>query len=328
MSTTNPAVSTRPWSAWLSYALIAAFVAWCGLALGKDIAAIDFGPVAAGWPLIAAAAALSLLNYLARVVRWRAFIGALGLRLPWRFAALTFMSGFAFTLSPGKVGEVIRARYYAPLGLGMVDVAAAFFAERLQDLLAMIVIAAFAVVALQGYGLFLSLALGLVAALVGVAQLCPWARLESRFAQRPGRVAGALAKLAGLFVRSRRFFAMRYFAGGLALALVAWGLEAFGLWLLCEAVAPSAISLPVAMGIYSLAVVVGALSFLPGGLGSTEAAMAGLLSAQGLPLPQALLATLLCRLLTLWLAVAIGWLCIALLRGAPIGRTAQLGTQA
>jgi uncharacterized protein (TIRG00374 family) len=52
---------------------------------------------------------------------------------------------------------------------------------------------------------------------------------------------------------------------------------------------------------------VGALSFLPGGLGSTEAVMTTLLVAHGFAVGNAVLVTLVCRLVTLWLAVLLGW---------------------
>lgn len=99
------------------------------------------------------------------------------------------------------------------------------------------------------------------------------------------------------------------------MGLVAWGAEAVGLKLVADVVAPIELSIPAAMGIYAIAIIVGALSFLPGGLGSTEAVMAALLFAHGYTMPQAILLTLVCRLLTLWLAVVIGWLCVWALRG-------------
>ena len=51
---------------------------------------------------------------------------------------------------------------------------------------------------------------------------------------------------------------------------------------------------------------VGSLSFLPGGLGTNEAVMIGLLVMNGLPEVAAVSATLICRLATLWFAVALG----------------------
>jgi uncharacterized protein (TIRG00374 family) len=45
---------------------------------------------------------------------------------------------------------------------------------------------------------------------------------------------------------------------------------------------------------------------LPGGLGSTEATMVGLLASQGVPVPTAIVATGLVRVTTLWFAVGLG----------------------
>lgn len=101
---------------------------------------------------------------------------------------------------------------------------------------------------------------------------------------------------------------------GLLLGLVAWAGEAIGLQLVAHAISPIELSLAAAAGIYAIAIIVGALSFLPGGLGSTEVVMAALLHAHGYSMPEAILLTLVCRLLTLWLAVLIGWVCVWLLR--------------
>ena len=61
-----------------------------------------------------------------------------------------------------------------------------------------------------------------------------------------------------------------------------------------------------AVSIYGIAVLVGALSFLPGGLGSTELVMGLLLVSLGVDKPVAVAATLICRIATLWFAVFIG----------------------
>jgi glycosyltransferase 2 family protein len=58
----------------------------------------------------------------------------------------------------------------------------------------------------------------------------------------------------------------------------------------------------------------GAISFLPGGLGSTEAVMTTLLAAHGFSLADSIFMTLACRLLTLWLAVVLGWIAVLVLR--------------
>jgi uncharacterized protein (TIRG00374 family) len=58
---------------------------------------------------------------------------------------------------------------------------------------------------------------------------------------------------------------------------------------------------------FAISTIVGALSAIPGGLGATEASLAGLLALLlTLPAATAAAATLLLRLATLWFAVLIG----------------------
>jgi glycosyltransferase 2 family protein len=314
----------RPaWQRWAVYAGIAVFLAWCLKSLWHDITQIDLRPLQAGWGAVAIAGLLSLGNYLLRVVRWQMYLRRLGHRLPWRFVALTFMAGFAFTLSPGKLGEMVRARYYQPLGIPISQITGAFFIERLLDLLVMILLAVVVLADLRDYQSFLWVAVALVVGLlVGVA-VVPWPQVSVNLNKRQQHDAApawvkAAAGVAHMFASARVFLSPGLLIVGLGLGLVAWGIEAIGLKLVADVLVPGQLSVAGAMGCYAIAIIVGALSFLPGGLGSTEAVMAGLLVARGFAKPQAILLTLICRLLTLWLAVLIGWWCVWCLKNEKV----------
>lgn len=311
-----PSVAAVPfWRRAVIYGVLIAFALWCIVGFRRDIAQIDLAPLAAGWTALVVAGLLSLSNYALRVVRWQVYLHKLGHRLPWGFVSLTFMSGFAFTLSPCKLGEMVRGRYYVARGIRMSQVTGAFFVERLLDLLAMIVLASAVLTELQSYASFLWLALALVGALLAAIGLVPWTDVARRLDAVPhSGLIKLIQTVAHMFANARQFLSPGVLLTGLALGILAWGAEAVGLKVLADAIAPQQISLWGAMGAYSIAIIVGALSFLPGGLGSTETVMAALLVAHGYTTAQAILLTLVCRLLTLWLAVAIGWLCVWLLR--------------
>lgn len=307
------------WRNWLTQGLMAVFLLWCFVGFRKDFAQIDLAPLAADWPLVVAAGALSLVNYVLRVVRWRVYLAAAGHRFPMAFVAKTFMAGFAFTLSPGKLGEMVRLRYYRPHGVLVSQVSAAFFVERLLDLLAMIVLAIFFIADLAQFRPFLWICAALVGGLIAAVLFWPWqatAEFLSRRAQdgRPWPAHGVFHGVAQLMCSARGYLRPGMFAGGFALGLLAWFCEAWGLQIISGMGGMTPLDITGAMGIYAIAIIVGALSFLPGGLGSTEAVMAALLVQHGHTMPQAILLTLICRLLTLWLAVLIGWGCVWLLR--------------
>ena len=316
LNTDLPAVTVPWWRRVLVYGVFALFAAWCIKAFHHDIVQIDLTPLRAGWSAVAIAAALSLLNYALRVWRWRLYLQRLGHDLPWGFVSLTFMAGFAFTLSPGKLGEMVRARYYLPRGIPVSAVSGAFFVERLLDLAVMILLAVAVLAELQAYRVFLWVAVGLVGALLMGVALVPWTRVAAQLmVVRQSKLVLAVRPLVSMLISARQFLAPGLLLSGVLMGLVAWGAEAVGLKLVADVIAPLELSVPAAMGIYAIAIIVGALSFLPGGLGSTEAVMAALLFAHGYTMPQAILLTLVCRLLTLWLAVVIGWLCVWALRG-------------
>ena len=105
------------------------------------------------------------------------------------------------------------------------------------------------------------------------------------------------------------------------LTLLAWAAQGLAVWLICRALA---VHLPLltAISFYAVAMVAGALSALPAGLGGTEAVLTGLLVAQSATPAIALAITLLARLLTLWLAVGLGM--AALLYSAAIRKDIKL----
>jgi glycosyltransferase 2 family protein len=291
--------------------LLVAFCVWCAVKARDEWRDISLAQLAHAVPAIAIAAVLSLLNYALRAFRWRLYLERRGHRESLSFAALTYVAGFAFTLSPAKVGEFARVRYYIDRSVPARDVAGVLVVERLVDVVTMLMLSTLLLITVPAHqGVLLTLT-GL--ALIAMASLTfvPWQPLAERVAasQRlPKFVSRSAVGVAGVLQVARILLRPGTLLVGLLIGLVAWGLEGVGLYLLTS-ISPSAqIGLAPAVGIYAVAVVAGAATFLPGGLLGTEAMMAALLVANGFPLPDAALITLVCRLVTLWLAVGLGWL--------------------
>ncbi len=297
--------------------LVLTFAAWCAYALRGDLAQMSLAPVLGAWNLLVLAALLSLLNYALRIIRWRSYLARLGHRLQLRFAAMTFVAGFAYTLSPGKVGEMVRARYYVPLGVPLPKVAAAFFAERLLDLVAMVVLAALLFAgshefrgAIIGAGVLVTIALLLLAVL-------PWAGISAAIGsmtRTPRLLRAVLVNITSALASTRPLLRPAPLVLGFATGIVAWGLEGVGLSVLAGMLPGGHLDMVTAVGIYAVAVLIGGLSFLPGGLGTTEAVMTTLLVTHGFTVGDSVLITLACRLVTLWLAVCLGWVAVLRLR--------------
>ncbi|HUN74145.1 MAG TPA: lysylphosphatidylglycerol synthase transmembrane domain-containing protein [Steroidobacteraceae bacterium] len=297
--------------------IVLLFVCAGAYALQHDLRQLPSMSVLPPWNLLILAAVLSLGNYALRIYRWRMYLARLGHRLPHRFAALTYVAGFAYTLSPGKVGEMARARYYTRHGVPLSDVAAAFLVERLLDVVVMVALAGLIASASARYRAATFTAAALAAVAVVALAVLPWKTLATRI-DRAGHLPAWLRSSFLQGTRSlsaaRELLRPSMLAVGFLVGLLAWGFEGVGLDVLSSYLPGAHLGLSAAMGIYGLAVLVGGLSLVPGGLGSAEAVMTALIVTHGYPLADALLLTLLCRLLTLWLGVGLGWLAVTSLR--------------
>ncbi|HWE29066.1 MAG TPA: lysylphosphatidylglycerol synthase transmembrane domain-containing protein [Polyangia bacterium] len=264
------------------------------------------------WATAAGALTLAAINYLLRFLKWELYLRRLGVRIPIRDSFGIFLSGFSLTVTPGKVGEVLKSYLLREAhGVPMARTAPIVVAERLTDLVAL------ALLALIGVGSILHggggervawVALGLV----GVAVACVASeRLAHAVIDLVGGmpVVGKLApKLREFYGATRELLAPAPLVLATLLSIAAWTCECLAFWLVLRGFDGAAASLELCTFIYATMTIAGALSFLPGGLGVQEIGMVKLLVAQahGVSEPMAAAATFVTRLCTLWFAVIIG----------------------
>ncbi len=275
--------------------------------------------------------ALSAVNYGLRFLRWQMFLGALGSPQPWRPSLAIYLAGFALTTTPGKVGEAVRSLFLKERGVAHAASVAAFVSERLSDLLAVALLCGFGWNVYPAIRPLIVVGIGvIVAVLLLISRDRLLARARAALAARGGRLARAAALAMQLLASARSCHAPRLLLAATALSLVAWSAEAFAFYLLLHwleaGTAPG-----FAVFTYAAGMLAGALSFMPGGLGGTEAAMSALLLSDGVGHATAIAATVFIRLTTLWFAVAIG--IVTLLKLLPtlaarVPRTTPLPAQA
>lgn len=302
----------RRWQKPLVFSVVLAIALYFVGMVATDLHATKAAVAKMGWIAWASVISLSLLNYWLRFLRWSSYIRHFShARIPARRHGLYYLSGFALSTTPGKAGEAIRSLFLHPHGVGYHQSISALFVERLLDMLAITLLAVVACIYFPQYQ-WVALLTSLVAfgGLIVVHQRWAIDWLD-RKADLLGAAQKAVKHLVIMLRSALMLMRTRQLLGGLALGVVAWGGEGIGLYLILKAMGAH-VDLWLAVSIYGIAVLVGAVSFLPGGLGGTEAAMTLLLIASGVDKSTALAATLVCRVATLWFAVVLGLIAMSL----------------
>ena len=198
-------------------------------------------------------------------------------------------------------------------------------ADRVIDLWAVLLLSLASIAGFAQYR-WQGAALALVIAAISLPILFP-----RRFEPLLGALYGVAPRRGRLLVRARR--AMRAMAElsswrsyGLTLgpSILGWFAEGAALFLLLRHLGAD-VGLLNAVFIFCFSIIVGALSMLPGGLGSTEATIVILLKALGVDLGTALAATAIIRITTFWFAVGIGMLMMPVAMNA-VARAASVAS--
>lgn len=292
---------------------VLACLVFAGLAGYGDIREVSGHVASFPLPSVLLALGLALLNYLLRFLRWAYYLSILGVSVPLKVSMLIFLTGLAMTITPGKLGELLKCYLLRDrAGIPVSTSAPAVFMERITDLLS---IAAMALVGLTLLPPFVSLILAaVVAGVVSVAYLST-ARQADRLLDWPV-IRRWSADIADAREGVRTLSRPVPILVASVLGLVAWLSEGVALWVVVEGLGADMgflISLP----IYAGSVLAGAITTLPGGLVGTEGVMVTLLQQMGVGRDVAAAGTLIVRLVTLWFAVLVGFAAFGWLRWSP-----------
>ncbi|MCP5075096.1 MAG: flippase-like domain-containing protein [Rhodobacteraceae bacterium] len=252
---------------------------------------------------------LSLINYTFRAFRWYLYTGALNIKLSFWQVLRHYLGGFALTMTPGRIGELVRVRWIGKeAGATVERTAPLALIDRAADLASSALLLAFSLMIMTG-GISGGVPVVILALLAAVVATRP--RLFRWMVTRIWRLIGRKPRL---FARLRRAshslkpFSQAHVAlPALALGFIGWFAEGYAFYLLLDWMGAP---LPVwtCVGIFVFAMMTGGLTGMPGGVGGAEAAMLALLSLKGVPLEIGIPATAIIRVTTLWFAIGLGLL--------------------
>ncbi len=260
--------------------------------------------------VFAGAIALTLVNYALRFFKWHLYLRKLEFEVPIAESVTVFVAGMVMAVTPGKIGEVLKSFLLRESrSVPVASTAPIVVAERMTDLLGMILIAAVGVVSFD-YGRTI-LGVTLVMLVVAIVVLNQRELVLSwlEWSEKLPVVGGGREKLEEAYRSMHSLVDLPILAGTTLISAAAWSMEGVALYWILVALEADGVTVYATFFVYAITTIAGAVSFLPGGLGVTEGGMIVLLTdlleyfEHASP---ATLATYLIRFATLWFGVLAG----------------------
>jgi len=250
--------------------------------------------------------ALAFINYLVRFAKWHYYLKILKIKIPKMESFKIFLAGFSMSITPGKLGEVLKSyllkdKYQIPISKTAMIV----FADRLTDMVALIVISAVGVFGYNFGKTYIWIISAVVLLIIILIEFRPVAERILRALTKLKFLKKRAQKLENLYESSYEMIRPKHLAVASLISIFAWSCECLGLYLTFIAF-DFKTGVLAAFFIYAFSTILGAITMLPGGLGATEGTMTGLTILLGIPKGISAAATIIIRAATLWFAVIIG----------------------
>ena len=294
------------------YSLTLALLIYVVMALWSDWHALAQALTEFPWAWLPLVIGLTLFNYGLRLLKWQWYLRVVGVDIPRRDSARIFGVGMLMVMTPGKAGEFLKSYMVKNVtGTPMSATAPIILAERMTDGVAMLLLASVGLFAFPDPTartiaaiVFLSFVI-----VVGIIQIRPLALWFLGILERMPGIKRFAASFHTLYESSYTIFRPRNLFIALSVGMISWGAEGVAYFLVLVGFgAPATFqTMLIAIFIFNISTVIGAVFAMPGGLGGVEGSMVALsMRLLGLVGATATAAALLTRFCTLWMGVGIG----------------------
>ena len=240
-------------------------------------------------------------------LRWRLLCKNSGLNISFRVDFLVYVAGFALSITPAKVGELLRTQILRDkAGIQRTQTTPLIFIEKFY-------FPQIGIIVLGGLILSITIFILFSSKLTFDKSII----LLSKFKFTKNFIE-PLSKSHEILKNSTK---TRIFISSIILSVLYWLTISFAVLFVLKSLSIDSLGFAEIASIYASSLFLGALSFLPGGLGITEASFTGLLNLQGISLSMAIVIVIIVRLFTLWFGVGIGFIALKLVGGFSIKST-------
>ena len=256
------------------------------------------------------------LSWLALFTRWNLLLKNSNIHVPIKDNFKIYLSGFALSIIPGKVGELIKSQLLkTKFGIPRERTAPIVLVEQLYNIIGIVGVSILGIWYFEfGVHIILLAALLLVIVLILISSK----RLFDKFLTLLSRIkflsqyTSILSNSYDVLRKSTRGWIVVYAS---AISITFWLIESVIAYFVLLSFGINHIEFLSVITTYTSSIILGVASFLPLGIGVVEGSLAGFFTLQGVDISIALTLVIFIRIFTRWIAVSAGFISLKLSGG-------------
>ena len=256
------------------------------------------------------------LCWIVLFTRWNLLLKNSNVYVPVKDNLKIYLSGFALSITPGKVGELIKSQLLKnKFGIPREKTAPIVLVEQLYNIIGIIGVS---ILGLWYFEFGAHIILIAASLLVIILILISSKRLFEKFLTLLSRIkflsqyTSAFSNSYDVLRKSTRGWVVVYAS---ALSIAFWLIESVIAYFVLLSFGVNHIEFLSVITTYTSSIILGVASFLPLGIGVVEGSLAGFFTLQGVDVSIALTLVIFIRIFTRWIAVSVGFVSLKLSGG-------------
>ena len=248
--------------------------------------------------------------------RWHLLLQNLEIIIPKKESFMIFVSGFALTILPGKVGELIKSQLIKnKFGIPRTKTAPIVITEQLYSVIGIIAVSIFGI---WNFELGIYIMSVFTVLLIFIFVLISSKKFFEQFLNLAKRIR-FISKFSENLSYSHEIISKStkgkivFYAS--TLSMLFWLLESITVYLVLLAFSINYVGLLKIIPTYTTSIILGVASFLPLGIGVVESSLAGFLTLLNIDISTSLTLVIIIRIFTRWFTVSVGFIALKLSGG-------------
>ena len=242
-------------------------------------------------------------------IKWHFLLKNCEIDIPLTRSITVFLSGLAFDLTPGKLGALMKSQILkTSFNIPRTKTAPIVLVEKVYDLIGAILASVVGIIIL-GMDVYLIIIAILVLAMVFFfLYYRPASELFFKRVTKIKFFSKYVENISELDKIVQKSTNVKVATICILLAVTYWFIVSTAVYYTLIGFDINILDYLKVLSIYATSILLGAISFIPGGVGITEGALAGLFTLEGIDVSTALILSVIIRIFVLWYSVSIGFI--------------------
>ena len=241
-------------------------------------------------------------------IKWHFLLKNCEIDIPLTRSITVFLSGLAFDITPGKLGALMKSQILkTSFNIPRTKTVPIIVAEKLYDLIGAILASIIGIIILGMNFYLIIIAILALAVIFFFMFYRPASEIFFKRITKTKFFSKYVDNMSEFHTIIQKSTNVKIATTCILLAVTYWFIISAAVYYTLIAFDINILDYLEVLAIYATSVLLGAISFIPGGIGITEGSITGLFTLNGIDVSTALILSIMIRIFTLWYSVGVGF---------------------